>query len=139
MNLKEVFSKHYRVVDDGTDDPVREERVWCQEIRGRYGVIYPYGQDGSLGVTVFSRKMACKLREDFGLETIQQWDREATLKFPPSLIHQVAGMIKAKKRRQLSQEQRENLLWRLKGTGKRSGGIIPDSGKAVLVPEERTF
>jgi len=134
-NLQEQFGDRYRVQDDGTEDPCREERVWCMEIRGKKGKIYPYGWDGSLAVFVNSRKMA-RVMGGLGYKRLQSGDSEFSFKFPLADIHQVARLIKAQKRRQLSLEQKAALVLRLKGS--RDTGGQMDS-KAVSSPEEAGF
>jgi hypothetical protein len=110
-NLQEKYGHKYKVVDDGTDDACRAERVWCQEIRGRRGVIYPYGYNGSLAVR-FDSKTKSKtaawvtrlLAEGYAL--VQCGDWEVIFKFDPSKFEYFAGLIQAKRRRRLTPEQR---------------------------------
>jgi len=131
-NLQEKYGSKYKVVDDGTDDPCRAERVWCQEIRGRHGAIYPYGHDGSLAVRIEAKTKvknnarAGKLEKERFL-VIQRGDWEIVFKFPPDQIHYIADLIKAKKRRHLSLEQRAKVLKTLEKAraGKQTAKPLP--------------
>ena len=129
------FGDRYRVQDDGTDDSCRDERVWCMEIRGKRGTIYSYGLDGSLAVFVNSRKIA-QVMAGLGYKRVQAGRSEFTYKFPLADIHKVARLIKARKRRQLSPEQKAALVLRLKGG---AGAVVQSDSKAVSSPEEAGF
>lgn len=104
-NLKTLYGDRYKVQDDGTDDADRAERIWCQEIPGRYGAIYPHGQDGTLAVRVDSPRVAAKF-QPLGLRAVQSGDRETVFVFETKLLDQVAALIHARRRRRLSPEQR---------------------------------
>lgn len=123
-NLQKKYGNKYKVVDDGTNDPCRAERVWCQEIRGRHGAIYPYGHDGTLAVRNESRKEnirtspRAKQLEREGLKVIQRGDWEIVFKFEPARIDYIADLIKAKKKRHLSPEQRAKAIEALAKAGK---------------------
>jgi len=115
INLQEKYGSKYKVVDDGTDDPVREERIWGQEIPGKYGTIYPYGYDGSLSVRFDSKTKAktnawAKRLEKEGFPVIQRGDWEIVFKFNPAQIDYIAELIQAKKRRYLNPEQKTMAL-----------------------------
>jgi hypothetical protein len=123
-NLQEKYISKYKVVDDGTDDPVREERVWGQEIPGKYGAIYPCGYDGSLSVRIESKTKVrnnprAKRLEAEGFAVIQRGDWEIVFKFDPAQIFYIAGVIKAKKRRHLSPEQKAQAIAALAKARKR--------------------
>lgn len=131
IDLRELFGERYRVVDDGTDDCDRSERLGCQEIRGKHGTIYPYGRNGSLAVRVESSRISARI-ESLGLKVIQRGDFETVFLFDPKQLNKIAALIQAQKRRQLSAEEKAKLVARLKGGQKRVA--VVDS-KAVLVPE----
>ena len=114
-NLREEYGFKYRVVDDGTDDPVREERPGCQEIPGKHGAIYPYGHDGSLAARFHSKTRGktdawAKRFQKEGFPIIQRGDWEIVFKFPSDQIHRFADLIKAKKRWHLNPEQKIKAL-----------------------------
>lgn len=123
-NLQEKYGGKYKVVDDGTDDPCREGRVWCQEIRGKHGAIYPYGYDGSLAVRIegktrLSNNARAQGLEQEGLPVIQRGEWEVIFKFDPERIHDMAELIGAKKRRHLTPEQRAKAMEGLAKAGRR--------------------
>lgn len=112
MNLKERYGDVYRVVDDGTNDSDKVERVNCQEIRGLYGKIYPWSND-LLAVYTTSAKIGKRL-ERMGFQVRQRGEYEMVLVFHPEMFELVAGIIQARKKRTLSETQRASLLARLK-------------------------
>lgn len=118
VNLAKLCGDRYRVVDDGTEDPCREERPWCMEIRGKYGAIYPYGSTHFmpelLAVRVDSPRIWIRDFDHLGLKVRQWGDFEKVFLFPVSMLDEIAGLIKAKRRRQVSPEQKAELLRRLK-------------------------
>lgn len=95
-----AFADRYVVRDDGSHDS-----PWSLEIPGRLGAIYPNGADGSLAVLALSTRTIRKLAT-LGLKVAQRGDTEASFLFDPCLLDKVAAIIKAKRRRKLSPEQR---------------------------------
>lgn len=87
IDLRELFGERYRVVDDGTDDCDRSERLGCQEIRGKHGAIYPYGRNGSLAVRVESSRISARI-ESLGLKVIQRGDFETVFLFAAEAAQQ---------------------------------------------------
>lgn len=112
-NLKSLCGDRYRVVDDGTDDEDRAERVWCQEIPGRHGTIYPHDRGGSLAVRVESTRVAKRVRA-LGLRVVQAGDFETVFVFDPKLLDHIAALVSAKKRRHLSPAARARATERLR-------------------------
>ena len=114
-NLMKEYGDIYKVIDDGTDDSNRDEHVWCQEIRGRHGIIYPYGYNGALAVRFDSKTKsktntwAMRLKSE-GFQIIQRGDWEVVFRFPPSQINYIATLIKARKKRHLTAEGRAKAL-----------------------------
>ena len=131
INLRQFCGDRYRVVDDGTDDSDRSERIGCQEIRGKHGAIYPYGRNGSLAVRVESSRIAARV-EALGLKVIQRGDFETVFLFESKQLKEIAAMIQAQKRRQLSPEEKAKLVARLKGSQKQVEAV---DSKPALVPE----
>lgn len=131
-NLKEQFGERFVVRDDGSDDSNRAERVWCMEIPGKFGTIYPCGLNGDLAVWTGSQRIAVRLRA-LGLKPLQGGPdaEECSFRFPTRQLETVAGIIQAKRRRRLSPEARQQLIERLKA------GRSADS-EPVSVPEEAT-
>lgn len=112
-NLQATFGAMFKVVDDGTDDSDRAERVWAQEIPGRYGTIYPSGWDGSLAVRVESKRVAHAVAK-LGLRVIQRGEYETVFVFPVSLFSVIARMVQSRRRRQLSPEEKLKRVARLR-------------------------
>jgi len=80
VDLKKTWGKRYKVVDDGTNDPCREEQVSCQEIRGEHGAIYCHGGT-TMSVRFNTRRMG-KRASKSGYKVIQWGDQETVLQFP---------------------------------------------------------
>ena len=133
-DLKLAFGDRYRVVDDGTDDSERAARVWCYEIRGRYGAIFPHGFNGTLAVRVDSVRVARRF-EPLGLKAVQKGDSETVFVFDLKLTDRVATLILAKRRRLLSPEQLAVLAERLRHGRERTRQV---DSKLVTVPEGGT-
>lgn len=132
INLKAEYGGRYQVVDDGTDDSDRSERIWCMEIRGKYGAIYPHGADGTLAVRVESARVARRFAS-LALRVAQRGDDEVVFVFTPALIDQVAALIRARRRRQVSPERRAQLAENLKRARERVAQL---DSKAVSACEE---
>lgn len=130
VNLKTEYGQKYKVHDDGTDDSDRNERLGCQEIPGRYGKIYPYGEKPEFAVYTSSAKIFKRL-ERMGLPILQRGDTEGVFTFERNDFDSVAMIIQARERRKLTVEQKTQLVSRLKRSSKASG---LDS-KAVLRPQ----
>lgn len=133
-DLEERFGAKYKVVDDGSNDSDRLERIWCQEIRGQYGAIYPCGLDGSLAVRVEGRRIATRMM-GLGYKVRQHGDVEVVFQFPLADFERVAAMIKANKKRQVSDELKTQLLQRL---AKRKAAVPKPTRLPFARPEEDT-
>jgi hypothetical protein len=112
-DLSELFGDVYRI----THDEAAESRndPWGMTMNGKNGIIYPFGHD-LLAVDIdyhpaAARKVAAipgvRLHQDGGLRG------EMTFVFPVDLFEQVAAIVKPRKRRKLSPEQREANIARL--------------------------
>ena len=119
-NLKMLAGNRYRVVDDGTDDSDRAERVWCQEIPGKHGRIFPWGFNGDLAAWTGSARIMRRF-EGMGLKAVQG-GAESAFRFPVRMLDQVASLIRARRRRQLSPEQRQRQAVILAGARERLAG-----------------
>lgn len=113
INLKETYGHKYRVRDDGTDDSDRKERVWCQEIPGKYGNIYPYGHNGTLAVMCDHPKISTRI-ESLGLQVVQRGEAETVFLFKPEQIEQIAILVQSRKKKVFSQEAKDRATNRLK-------------------------
>ena len=115
-NLQAEFGKRYKVRDDGTGDPDRIEKIWSMEIPHETGSIYPCGFNGDLAVWTRSRRINSKLKALGFLSPSQgtEYASESSWRFNVSKLDEVAVVVKPRKRRQISPEQREKLIERLK-------------------------
>lgn len=107
-DLKQLCGNKYRVADDGTNDSVQDERIWCLEVKGRFGVIYPQGHDGSLAMRIDSNVIAQKAKRS-GLRVITSGDDETIFAIQPGQIDEGAKWIQAYKKRHISPEQKARL------------------------------
>lgn len=126
-DLKKLAGNRYCVRDDGTADADRSERIWCLEIRGKHGRIYPQGWNGDLAVCADSWRIGKRLAA-MGHKQIsgpKTGCTEAVFRFPPADLDRVAEVIQAKKRRHLSPEARVKAVKALAGARARVQG--PDS------------
>jgi len=125
MNMKELYGDKYKVVDDGTDDSDRAERVTCMEIRGKYGAIYPQNAN-TLAVRFDSTIIAKKAEATIpGLKLHRNGDFEKVYLFAPAQFSQVADIMQARKRKVLTPEARAILVERMRGL--RNRVLIGDS------------
>ena len=100
MTDLKAFASRYIVRDDGSNDA-----PWSLEIPGNGGTIYPHGAGGSLAVLAHSTGSIRRLAA-LGLKVAQRGDSEAVFIFDPRQLEEVAALIQAKRRRQLSPEHR---------------------------------
>jgi hypothetical protein len=120
FDLRKVENK-YKVYKDKAKDLVSEEKekqLFKYELRGKYGEIYPYGYDESLAVYVNSPKIVSIIKKRFNLEILQKGDYETVFKFYSDLLEKIADLIKAKKKRVISNEFKSKLLQRLARSSK---------------------
>jgi hypothetical protein len=111
INLKEIVGKRYKITLDesyeaGADD---NGKLWYYRIEARSGHVYVHSET-QLGVYVKGRLKIGMVGAIPGLRLHQRGDLEATYVFAPELLDRVATEIKAKKRRQLSDEQKARLI-----------------------------
>jgi hypothetical protein len=110
VNLLEMFGDRFRVSFDPAYDPDHVPRTkldpWMMQLLCERGVIYPYGGD-RLAVEIDSRPQTAKAVGAIpGVVLYQDGSTEKTFLFPLSLFDQVAGIVRPRKRRRLSDEQR---------------------------------
>lgn len=114
MNLKEKFGSRYRVTLDESfkiaDTESRKEEWRYQEIKGKYGVIFPYGWDKP-AVTFTSNVVANRFSQKANdWQILQNGEDERTYLIPKSDLGEIFDAIKPRKKRQLTPEQRERLI-----------------------------
>jgi hypothetical protein len=113
LNLRELFSTRYRISRDEAFDSLSDP--WSHQIPGRCGTIYPFSAtllavdiDGHPGV---AKKVAALP----GIRLHQDGDHEKTFVFPLGLFEQVAAIVKPRKRRRQTEEQKQASIVRLSG------------------------
>jgi hypothetical protein len=116
VNLMERFGSKYRVTfEDGYDakgkhspDPA------MMELRGRFGTIYAHGP-GTLAVMCDRHPAARKqLTNLVSCRLVQDGDHEATFVFDAERFREVAAIVKPRRKRQMTDEQRQAATERLK-------------------------
>jgi hypothetical protein len=107
-NLKELFPE-LRISRDpaweGRDDP------WYYVLPCKKGEIYPYGEN-VLAIEIHSGQLRKKL-VGMGFKVVQDGDRESTVVFPVERAQEVLALVRPRKRRILTEEQKD----RLRGIG----------------------
>ena len=109
VDLKALAKEKYLkiVLDESAKiDKVRANRVWYYQVPCRYGHIYVHGAD-SLGAFTDRSKVRTRLAKLGRVH--QNGDVEMTVVFDPCKLDEVASLLQAKKRRTLSESERERL------------------------------
>lgn len=112
VNLMEQFGRQYQISFDPAYNPKNRPRgkldPCYMQIPCQRGTIYPWSED-RLAVDVDYRPITAKklasLDDDVVL--VQKGDHEKTFTFPLSLFDDVATIVKPRRRRQVSHENRE--------------------------------
>jgi hypothetical protein len=114
INLRERYSKRYRIEYDPAyvaehGKRARADDPWLQTIPCQRGHLYPHG--GSLlGVATNGRgPTTAAIARLPGVTVVQDGDDGINAVFPPELLPKVAALVKPRRKRQLSPEQRERL------------------------------
>jgi hypothetical protein len=110
INLQKLCGDRYRI---GHDDAAQTwgERAdpWVMTVPCQRGVIYPYGGD-HLAVEVDYHPAAAKqLAALPSVRCVQDGDQEKTYTFPAAILEAVAAIVKPRKRKQVSAEERARL------------------------------
>jgi hypothetical protein len=129
IDLKKAYGKRFRTTIDESfeiGDRSNEEKLWNLRIPGKYGHIGVWGP-GTLSVFCDRPMVIKRLKEISGIQWRQNGDRECQGTFHPDLIDEVAGVIKARKRRTvtMTDEQKDELRARLVAARSRIPGSDP--------------
>ncbi len=112
IDLRAVFGSRFRVtLDHESAEGPRDNSPWVQQIlcQGRGVIIYPQGGD-MLAVEVNHRRtIAAKLASLPGVRIHQDGDHEKTFLVAAGLFDQVAEIVRPRRRRTLTQAQRQAL------------------------------
>ena len=132
IDLKGLAGKRYRVALDKSrsDEPSRAERLWLYQIPCMYGHIGVWGENTLSAYT--DRKLVMKrLAAISGAKVVQQGDSEVQVTFPPERLHAVAQLLRARVKRQVSEEDRQKLIARLAARR-----FSPHTGRAPGAPRD---
>ena len=118
VNLLGRFGQGYRITYDPTDIPKHRHRAnldpWMMQIDCRCGIIYPHGGT-LLAVEVDSRPTTARRLLESGVCTLyQDGNREKTLTFDVAVFEAVAAIVKLRRRRRLTEEQKKAAIENLK-------------------------
>jgi hypothetical protein len=112
-NLGELFGDVYRISHDEAAESRNDP--WGMTMNGQLGIVYPFGA-GLLAVDVDRHPAAARnVAAIDGVRVYHDggWRGEMTFVFPVELLPLVAAIVKPRKRRRLSPEQREASIARL--------------------------
>ena len=135
VNLRETFGQRFKVTMEESyaaergpgawaDDP------WLQIIPGRRDHVYPWDLTRLAATTKTTGATAKRLRELAGVEVYVDASDGVTVLFPIDLLDQVAEVLLLKRRRRISEDERQRLATIGKqtqyghGTGVRSEGLV---------------
>jgi hypothetical protein len=114
LNLQQLFGKTYRITFDPSCDtrhvPRAKRDPWMMQIpcKGRGVTIYPFDAF-TLAIECDYRVKATRELAALGLRLHQDGDKEKTFLFAVEQFEAVAAIAKPKKRRVLTEAQRESL------------------------------
>lgn len=114
INLKEAYGKQYKIFLDESweymENKSEEDKPWYYELKGKYGAIYPYDEK-RLAVDVTSSVIAQRVKREMKDQLSLFVDRDdgAVFLFNPGFIHEMAAVIKTKKRKHLSEKHKKKL------------------------------
>lgn len=108
------------------DAQVRKEIWRYYELQGLYGIIYPYSSYQP-AVHFTSIRVANRFRKRANWKILQSGDQEIVYLIPMDDLRFAAKVIRARKKRQLSTEQREKraqILSKVRPSPKRTSGHV---------------
>ena len=119
IDLKKEYGKKYRIfmdeawyIETAESNPDKmKDKHWYYEIRGKYGVIYLYGVD-KLAVRITANRIKNRIKTEYKdiLSLYLEAEDESIFLFNPEYFEVVAKIIKAKKKRQITEEQKVKLV-----------------------------
>lgn len=95
-------------LDESADQSPRSDRPWLYQVAGRHGHVFVQAEK-QLAVSCKSNRIKPRLLAVPGAKLIRDGDRECVLSFPTGQLNAVATIIKSRRRRVLTVEQRERL------------------------------
>ncbi len=132
-NLRELYGNRFRIGHDPIAvTPSQRKDPWMMTIPCRGGaVIYPHGGDVLAVEIDYRPHLAKRLAAIPGVRLHQCGDGERTFLFPVDLFDQVAELVKPRRRRRLTQEQRAANAGRLAAWRENA---LAQSGISTLEP-----
>ncbi|MHC4269746.1 MAG: hypothetical protein ACYSWS_01205 [Planctomycetota bacterium] len=123
IDLKAQYVKKYKLLmeeawnaEDSQANPDKvKDKLWYYEIRGKYGVIYLYGTD-KLAVRITGNRIKSRIKTEYTdiLSLYLEAEDVSIFLFNPENFEIVAKFIKAKRKRQITEEQRLLIIERTK-------------------------
>ncbi len=114
INLKQQTNKYRVTFEDSyyhaglIDRADPDFPIYYQIIPGKFGEIY-WHSDNRLAVQVNSGKLMSRVSKLKGVETFVEGDGEGIYLFSLDMLDTIAEIIKARRRRQVSEKERERL------------------------------
>ena len=138
IDLRTVAGKRYRLDCDLSHKGRTAPDPWLLIIPCRFGHIYPHSAT-LLAVATNGRVIGLKVARLSGVDVLQDGIDGMNLTFPPRLFARVAQIVKPKRKRQISDAERERLLKLSQGNlAKRrqspSDGDFTSAGTTLLTP-----
>jgi hypothetical protein len=94
--------------ESATIDPARSSRPWYWRVPCRYGFVSIHGP-ATLAAWTGNPKIVGKLVSIPGVRIHQRGDTEARVLFGPEILDSVVAVLQARKRRRISDSERERL------------------------------
>ncbi len=123
VDLKKQYGKKYRIfmdeawdAEDSHSNPDKvKDKPWYYEIRGKYGTVYLYGTN-KLAVRITGNRIKNRIKAEYAdiLSLYLEAEDESIFLFSPDNFEIVAKLIKAKRKRQITEEQRKLIIERTK-------------------------
>lgn len=118
FDLKEQYGKKYRIymdeawhIETAESNPSKvKDKPWYYEIQGKYGAVYLYGEN-KLAVRITGNRIKSKIKTEYGslLRLYIEAENESIFLFNPENLEIVAGLIKARRKKQISERERLRL------------------------------
>lgn len=117
IDLDELFGDRFRVSWEAAAYCKKERTPWLLQVEGKYGTIYPYS-DKLLAVECDYHRSIQKQLLLLPCELHQDGEDEKTFLFPVDKFHDVAKIIRAYKKYNLSPENRAVVTKRIESINK---------------------
>ena len=133
LNLKEFFGHRFNVgYDPAAETYAERQNPWMMTLCCMNGVIYPHGS--TLLAVECKGTTAKRLMDLPGVTVHQQGDMEWTLLFDVAIFEAVAAIVKPRKRRRLTEDQRAGNVERLKAFRFKTARIPMPENRPRTIP-----